>query len=108
MEVPLADGSTRKLNYLRKDIHNVQSYAHYHDTFGLRGDVAGPSGHWLVVDNYWKGETWGYPDSEDNHGARGINVSCCDGHVAWLPVRSFLFEYERDTDEGRTGIPLPY
>lgn len=108
MEVPLADGSRRRLPYLRKTLSNVQTYAHYHDTFGLRGTVAGPSGHWLVVDNYWEGRVWAYPDEDANHGAGGLNVSYCDGHVSWVPTRRFLFEYERDTDEGRTGIPLTY
>ncbi|MBX3747908.1 MAG: type II secretion system protein [Verrucomicrobiae bacterium] len=107
-EVRLADGSRRRLPYLRKTVHNVQTYAHYHDTFGLRGTVAGPSGHWLVVDNYWEGRVWAYPDEDANHGADGLNVSYCDGHVGWVPTRRFLFEYERDTDEGRTGIPLTY
>jgi prepilin-type N-terminal cleavage/methylation domain-containing protein/prepilin-type processing-associated H-X9-DG protein len=108
MEIPLADGSTRILPYLRKNLQNVQSYAHFHDTFGLRGTVAGPAGHWLVVDTYWRGRITAYPDLEDNHREKGVNVSYCDGHVAWVSKASFLFEYERDTDEGRVGIPLTY
>lgn len=48
-----------------------------------------------------------YPDDADNHGAAGIHVSYCDGHVEWLPTRGFLYQYELDSDDGRTGIPLP-
>lgn len=106
-EVPQGIAGTRVLPYLRKTLDLVGSYEKYHDVFGLGGVQPGPSRFWLVADNYWGGRVTAYPDDADNHGAAGIHVSYCDGHVAWLPTRGFLYQYELDADDGRTGIPLP-
>lgn len=106
-DIPFS-GKTRHLPYLRKDLSNVQTYVTWHNAFGLRGVTAGASRHWLVEDDYWGGDIIGYPDKADNHGDQGLNVSFCDGHVEWLATRGFLYGYELDTDEGRTGIAMPY
>lgn len=106
-EVPQGVAGTRVLPYLRKTLDLVGSYEKYHDVLGLGGVQPGPSRFWLVVDNYWGGQVTAYPDDADNHGAAGIHVSYCDGHVEWLPTRGFLYQYELDADDGRTGIPLP-
>lgn len=106
-EVPQGIAGTRVLPYLRKTLDVIGSYEKYHDVFGLGGVQPGPSRFWLVVDNYWLGRVPAYPDDADNHGAAGLHVSYCDGHVEWVPTRGFLYQYELDADDGRTGIPLP-
>lgn len=106
-EIPFL-GATRHLPYLRKNLNNIQAYEKYHNAFGQKGMRPGPSRYWLLVDNYWRGGALAYPDAGDNHGAAGVNVSYCDGHVAWLARRDFLRAYELDTDEGRTSEALPY
>jgi prepilin-type N-terminal cleavage/methylation domain-containing protein/prepilin-type processing-associated H-X9-DG protein len=100
-------GGQRPLPYLRKTLENVQAYAKWHDTFGLKGVVPGPANHWLILDHAWAGRP-AYPDPGDNHGAEGGNVSFCDGHVEWIPAADYVRRYELDADEGRTGIALPY
>ena len=112
-ETPYSDeipyfGTVRTLPFLRRTIANVASYSKWHNTFGLKGNVAGPSEHWLITDNYWEGKVIAYPDEDDNHGAGGINLSFCDGHAEWIKTKAFLFLYELDSDEGRNGIKLPY
>ena len=106
-DIPFA-GKPRHLPYLRKDLNNIQSYQNWHDAFGLKGVMPGPSRYWLITDNYWAGAINAYPDPADNHGAKGLNTSYCDGHAGWVATREFLNSYELDTDEGRTGIRLPY
>lgn len=102
-------GTTLKtLPYLRKTVANIQNYVKWHDSFGLKGITPGPSRHWLIVDSYWAGSTRGYLDNADNHGEKGLNVSFADGHVQWVPRKDFIYLYELDSDEGRTGIPLTY
>jgi len=107
-EVPQGGAGTRILPYLRKTTDLVVSYQKYHDAFGLAGVEPGPSRFWLVADNYWMGDVTAYPDEADNHGAAGVHVVYCDGHVEWVPHKSFLFQYEMDADEGRVGVPLTY
>jgi prepilin-type processing-associated H-X9-DG protein len=108
VEVRQGNAGVRLLPYLRKTLDNVITYRKHHDLFGLGGTQPGPSRFWLMVDNHWYGDTRAYPDAADNHGSQGINASYCDGHVEWVPRRDFLFQYERDSDEGRQGVALPY
>lgn len=76
----LVSGRPRRVTGLRKTLKNIQTYAKYHDTFGLKGIVAGPSRQWIMAD--WEhAANWYYPDAGDNHGAAGGNVAFCDGHA---------------------------
>lgn len=34
-----------------------------------------------------------YPDRENNHGATGLNIAFCDGHVEWVPRRKWWARY---------------
>jgi len=100
-------GRVRRLPYLRKTVGIVQSYAKWHDSFGLKGFIPGPANHWLILDHCWSSRP-AYPDPEDNHGSAGGNVSFCDGHAEWIPREQYVYRYEMDSDEGRTEIELPY
>ncbi|MBI1839518.1 MAG: DUF1559 domain-containing protein [Verrucomicrobia bacterium] len=99
-------GGAVTVPFLRKTADTVASHRHYHDAFGLRGTVAGPSRSWLIMD-WTMGENAHYPDAPDNHGAEGANIAMCDGHVEWTPARDFVFQYELSQDDNRTGITFP-
>jgi len=103
----LVNDKPRRLNGGRKTLKNIHTYVKYHDAFGLKGAVAGPSRSWIMADWEHAG-SWYYPDAGDNHGPEGGNVGYCDGHAAWVPVREYLFQYELSQDEGRIGIPLTF
>jgi prepilin-type N-terminal cleavage/methylation domain-containing protein/prepilin-type processing-associated H-X9-DG protein len=105
-EIPVL-GEMKKINGIRKDLNNIQTYQHYHDAFGLKGVVPGPSGLWIIIDQTLPG-LWYYPDKEDNHGAEGAHVAFCDGHVSWVKSENYVFSYEFSQDENRTGIPLTW
>jgi len=100
-------GGTRTMNGIRKSLANIQSYAKYHDAFGLKGTHPGPAGFWLLTDAAIRGTLY-FPDATDNHGADGANTAFCDGHVAWIPARRYIRDYELSQDEGRTGLALPW
>lgn len=100
-------GGTRIVNGIRKNLNNVQTYRHYHDAFGLKGVVPGPSQLWIIADNALPGQ-WYYPDAEDNHGAAGSNVGFCDGHVEWIRREKYIYSYEMSQDEDRTGVKLTW
>lgn len=100
-------GKLKTLNGIRKDLNNIQTYRHYHDAFGLKGTIPGPSGLWIMVDQTLPG-IWYYPDKEDNHGAEGAHVAFCDGHVSWVKRENYVFSYEFSQDENRTGISLTW
>ena len=86
---------------VKKTFSSVDAYAHYYDAFGLKGVVAGPSRIWLILDGDGPAIPNNYPDSADNHGEEGGNVSFCDGHVEWVPVREYVKAYEMSQDENR-------
>lgn len=100
-------GGQRTLNGIRKTLVNINTYQHYHDSFGLKGVVPGASQIWIIVDNQSLGEPY-YPDKLDNHGSDGANVGFCDGHVTWVTRQSYLRSYELSQDEGRTAEPLTW
>jgi prepilin-type N-terminal cleavage/methylation domain-containing protein/prepilin-type processing-associated H-X9-DG protein len=108
MDVRAGGGTVKHLPYLRKTTDNIVTYKKYHNAFGLEGAEPGPSRFWLVSDNYWGGSIWAYPDNDSNHGASGINVVFCDGHVEWVKTSDFLIRFELNADVDRTGIELPY
>ncbi|MCS1407721.1 MAG: Type II secretion system protein G [Verrucomicrobia subdivision 3 bacterium] len=100
-------GGWRTINGIRKNLNNVQTYVKHHNAFGLKGTVPGPSRMWLLTDNQALGFFDHYPDSEDNHGEKGANISFCDGHIEWVSRNEFIYSNELSEDEGRTGIPVP-
>jgi prepilin-type N-terminal cleavage/methylation domain-containing protein/prepilin-type processing-associated H-X9-DG protein len=105
-EIPVY-GGTRIINGIRKGLNNIQAYRHFHDAFGLKGVIPGPSQMWLMIDDGVRG-LWFYPDTQDNHGAAGSHVGFCDGHVEWLSQSKYVYSYELSQDENRTGIPMTY
>jgi prepilin-type N-terminal cleavage/methylation domain-containing protein/prepilin-type processing-associated H-X9-DG protein len=105
-EIPVY-GGTRVVNGIRKSLNNIQNYRHFHDAFGLKGVIPGPSQMWLIVDDTLPGLSY-YPDAPDNHGAAGAHVGFCDGHVEWVPQNRYVQSYETSQDENRTGIPLTW
>ncbi len=100
-------GKLKRINGIRKNLSNIQTYQHYHNSFNLRGTRPGPSRLWILTDQGLSGTLY-YPDRADNHGERGVNVGHCDGHVEWITREDYVFRYELSQDEGRTGIQLPW
>ena len=96
-------GGEATLPYLRKTTSIVGSHRHFHDAFGLKGSVAGPSRSWMLMD-WTMSENIHFPDAGDNHGAGGSNVAMCDGHVEWVEARDFVFKYEMSQDDNRSKI----
>lgn len=105
-QIPVLD-QWKTLNGIRKNVNNILSYRHYHDAFGLKGTIPGPSKLWIMVDQTLPG-IWYYPDTQDNHGDRGAHVTFCDGHVEWVPTSKYVYSYELSQDENRTGIALTW
>ena len=85
---------------VRKTMSSVNGYLHQEAALGLKGRVIGPSEIWLNLDAD-EGSVQNFPDWRDNHGSAGENVSFCDGHVAWVPRRTFVLQYEVSQDESR-------
>lgn len=100
-------GGMKRVNGIRKDLNNILTYRHYHNAFGLKGVVPGPSRLWIIIDQTLPG-IWYYPDAQDNHGAAGAHVGFCDGHVEWVRTANYVFSYELSQDENRTGIALTW
>jgi prepilin-type N-terminal cleavage/methylation domain-containing protein/prepilin-type processing-associated H-X9-DG protein len=100
-------GGMKTVNGIRKNLNNIQTYRHYHDAFGLKGVLPGPSRFWIIIDQTLPG-IWYYPDPQDNHGEAGAHVAFCDGHVEWVKRENYVFSYELSQDENRTGIPLTW
>lgn len=101
------NGKWKTLNGIRKNLSNIQTYRHYHNSFGLRGVIPGPSQIWILTDQTLPG-IWYYPDPEDNHGSKGANIAFCDGHIEWVKREDFIYRYELSQDEGRTNIELTW
>lgn len=93
----LPDGSILKTE------KTVSGYVHANSTFGLKGQVVGPSDIWLIkeADVPFVGSHNNYPDPNDNHGATGENVLYVDGHVDFIRQKKYIFAYELAQDEGR-------
>ena len=100
-------GGTKEINGIRKTLNNINTYKHYHDSFGLKGIVPGASQLWIIADNQSLGELY-YPDHMDNHGSDGVNIGFCDGHVAWIDRQHYITSYEISQDEGRTTRQLTW
>jgi len=97
----------KRINGIRKDANNVAVYQKWHDTFGLKGIIPGPSAMWILKDNTFA-DNWYYPDAGDSHGIFGANVAFCDGSASWVKRENFIYKYELSQDENRTGIKIPW
>ena len=98
------DGLRFRTPGIKKTLKTIDNRVRQSGALGLKGTVTSPSEIWLVVDQDSGGGDQGiqnFPDSNDNHGAAGSNVSRCDGSVVWVPVRRYLYEYEISQDEGQ-------
>ncbi len=95
-------GQTVKAGGTRKSMSSVQTYVHQYDTFGLKGIVPGPSQIWLILDGDEPPLLQNFPDKYNNHGDKGGNVVCCDGHTEWIPTAQYLYRCELSQDENRT------
>jgi prepilin-type N-terminal cleavage/methylation domain-containing protein/prepilin-type processing-associated H-X9-DG protein len=87
----------------------MQSERHRNFSFGLYGQIPGPSRIWLQVDadsafSSFPGAINDYPDAGDPHGADGHNVSFGDGHVEFVIAKGnkYLIAREFSQDEGKT------
>jgi prepilin-type processing-associated H-X9-DG protein len=87
----------------------MQSERHRNFSFGLYGQIPGPSRIWLQVDadsasSLYPGAVNDYPDAGDAHGASGHNVSFGDGHVEFVVAKGnkYLMSREFSQDEGKT------
>jgi prepilin-type N-terminal cleavage/methylation domain-containing protein len=90
----------------RKTERTVSRWVHQYTAFGLKGQVFGPSDIHLMFDGDRKGPNArnNYPDSNDNHGANGVNMQMCDGSVKWTKGgRHYLLSYEISQDENRSN-----
>jgi len=95
--------SSIKVRGVKKTLTTINNYQHHYDAFGLRGVVAGPSQIWLALDGDEPPGIQNYPDRNNNHGSTGGNVSFTDGHVEWIPTKTYLYRCELSQDENRTS-----
>lgn len=105
-QIPVLD-TMKTLNGIRKNLNNVQTYRKYHNAFGLKGIIPGPTRMWIIVDQTLPG-AWYYPDKPDNHGDAGAHIGFCDGHVEWVKRENYVYSYEMSQDENRTGQALTW
>jgi prepilin-type N-terminal cleavage/methylation domain-containing protein/prepilin-type processing-associated H-X9-DG protein len=104
----IINGKVHTTAGVKKSQSSVQTHAHRFNAFGMRGEVAGPSRVWLILDADEKYSDspdvfQNYPDKTDNHGAAGANVQFCDGHAEWVPRQKYLYSFEMSQDENRTA-----
>src|SRR5262249_31575500 len=78
----LINGVVKQVHGTRKTLSSVQNYMHQFDSFDLKGLAPGPSRIWLILDG--DDNAGNYPNPAGNHGAAGLNVEFCDGHVEWI------------------------
>lgn len=89
----------------RKTERSVSRWVHQSPTFGLRGQVIGPSDIYLMFDGdrQGPGAKNNFPDKNDNHGAQGVNMQMCDGSTRWVKGGMvYVRAYETSQDEGRS------
>lgn len=107
MSIPTEHNGIVEIAGIRKSDRNVNSHIKYHNSFGLAGQVPGPSRIWICTESLFVGNPY-YPDRGDNHDERGVSTGFCDGHVEFLSQAAYLRSYEFSQDDGRSGIPLTW
>ena len=103
----MINGRLETLPGVKKSQTSVQTHAHRFNAFGLKGQIAGPSQVWLILDADEKYTDTpdvhqNYPDPIDNHGDAGGNVQFCDGHAEWVARQKYVYRFELSQDENRT------
>jgi prepilin-type N-terminal cleavage/methylation domain-containing protein/prepilin-type processing-associated H-X9-DG protein len=78
----------------------------------LKGMIVGPSKIWVFLDNLDEiiGATNPYPDRPtrwSNHGAAGCNVSFADGHVEFIRLNQWDYDYVIGNDYPAPGNNTP-
>jgi prepilin-type N-terminal cleavage/methylation domain-containing protein/prepilin-type processing-associated H-X9-DG protein len=96
-----SNGVTREVQGTRKTSTAVETYAHEFNAFGLKGTVPGPTAIWILLDG--DDSAGNFPTDLSNHGADGLNVAFCDGHVQWIKRKDWAISYETSQDENRTA-----
>ena len=94
-------GTIVRVKGVRQTLNSVLSHRHFYDAFKLKNVQAGPSHISLLLDGDEPPGFQNFPDSNNNHGSAGGNVSFCDGHVSWIPARAYVYNYELSQDENR-------
>jgi prepilin-type N-terminal cleavage/methylation domain-containing protein/prepilin-type processing-associated H-X9-DG protein len=107
MNIPTEHNGIVEIAGIRKSDRNINSHIKYHNSFGLAGQVPGPSRIWICTESLFVGNPY-YPDRGDNHDERGVATGFCDGHVEFLSQAAYLRSYEFSQDDGRSGIPLTW
>jgi prepilin-type N-terminal cleavage/methylation domain-containing protein/prepilin-type processing-associated H-X9-DG protein len=101
-------GRTLTSKGIKKSERSVQGYTHKNTAFGLRGQRISPTQIWLIFDGDRLGPgiaNNNYPDRCDDHGAEGLNILMCDGHVQWVKGgKDYFVAYEIANDENRSGL----
>jgi prepilin-type N-terminal cleavage/methylation domain-containing protein/prepilin-type processing-associated H-X9-DG protein len=90
---------------IKKSERTVDGYIHKNTPFGLQGQRISSSQIWLIFDGDREGPGArnNYPDPNDNHGAEGVNILMCDGHVQWVRGgQNYVIAYETAQDENRS------
>ena len=73
---------------------NIPALGNNPFTIKTTGNVHHPADVCLIMDadDEHNGSPNNWPDISDNHGADGINISYCDGHVLWTPTGRGILE----------------
>ncbi|MDR3459809.1 MAG: prepilin-type N-terminal cleavage/methylation domain-containing protein [Verrucomicrobiae bacterium] len=93
----------------RKTEKLCANYPYQSLTVDIKGQIGGICDMWISydaddqvliagsVDPTRKNDN--YPDSGDNHGTAGGNVSFADGHAEWVAQKRYVASFDRGTDE---------
>jgi prepilin-type N-terminal cleavage/methylation domain-containing protein len=97
--------------YPKKTVKNINTYRHNHSNSPLKGQVAGASMTFLIIDMMEphgdKGHPWeNFPNDYDGHGKDGGHAVFADGHAEWIPRKSWNYRYELSEDAGRQTTPF--
>jgi prepilin-type N-terminal cleavage/methylation domain-containing protein/prepilin-type processing-associated H-X9-DG protein len=100
-------------DFTRKTQNSVSGYVlrltnTVYPEYDFHGQTVGPAHVWIFYDeddpnSKDPGRQYNdYPESGDNHGVAGSNVTFADGHVEFVSQRNWLPSWFRGTDEGKT------
>lgn len=70
---------------VRKDLKNIYTYKYYYDSFGLRGEITGPSRTWIIrMQEYTEASFTGRMGGEQSWSERRECRACGLGEVGGL------------------------